>query len=375
MGTAQAKPAQGLFEKLSSIQLGGAKEKPVKFKKKDLIHIMRNMSTLIENGMTLPKALETIIKEKALKKYASVLDNIRVQVESGELFSTALERAGSVFTDIMINQIRVGERSGTLPDTIQRLTHQLENSDNLKSQIIKKLTYPVMLVTLGSGAVSFMLLFVVPTFQKTYEESGAKLPMITQVLIAAGELGTSYGWIVLLGMISLVVSIIVTRRSEPGKLWMDTWLLKIPVFGDWLKNLAVLQFMEVLGNLMEAGFTIVDALKVCAGSINNRAIRKSISELHAAILRGEKFSAELERMGNLFPPVVTQLVIIGEKTGTLAKSTRDIREHLQREVQRVTNAMLGTIEPVMTIGLAVCIGGIVLAIYLPMFDMIGTMNN
>jgi type II secretory pathway component PulF len=232
-----------------------------------------------------------------------------------------------------------------------------------------------MLVTLGSGAVSFMLLFVVPTFQKTYEESGAKLPMITQVLIAAGEIGTKYGWIVVLGIISLIVSTIVTRRSDSGRLWMDTWMLKIPVFGDWLKNLAVLQFMEVLGNLMEAGFTIVDALKVCAGSINNRAIRNSIADLHSAILRGERFSAELERHADLFPPVVTQLVIIGEKTGTLAKATKDIREHLHREVQRVTNAMLGTIEPVMTIGLAICIGGIVLAIYLPMFDMIGTMNN
>jgi type II secretory pathway component PulF len=375
MGTAQAKASEGLFQKLSNIKLGGGKAKKVKFKKKDLIHIMRNLSTLIENGMTLPKALQTIIREKALKKYSEVLDGVRVQVESGEMFSAALEKIGGIFTDIMINQIRVGERSGTLPDTIQRLTAQLENSDDLKGQIIKKLSYPVMLVTLGSGAVSFMLLFVVPTFQKTYEESGAKLPMITQVLIKAGELGTAYGWIVITAIVGLVVSIIVTRRSENGKLWMDTWMLKIPIFGEWLTNLAVLQFMDVLGNLMEAGFTIVDALKVCAGSINNRAIRKSISKLHSAILRGEKFSAELERLGDLFPPVVTQLVIIGEKTGTLAKSTKDIRAHLQREVQRVTNAMLGTIKPVMTIGLAICIGGIVLAIYLPMFDMIGAMNN
>jgi type II secretory pathway component PulF len=375
MGTASAKASSGLFQTLSNIQLGGSsKAKAVKFKKKDLVHIMRNMSTLLENGMTLPKALETIIKEKSLSKYSAVLDSIRVKVESGETFSGALGNS-EMFSEIMINQIRVGERSGTLPKTIQRLTEQLENSDNLKGQIIKKLSYPVMLVTLGSGAVSFMLLFVVPTFQKTYEESGAKLPMITQVLIAAGEIGTKYGWIVVLGIISLIVSTIVTRRSDSGRLWMDTWMLKIPVFGDWLKNLAVLQFMEVLGNLMEAGFTIVDALKVCAGSINNRAIRNSIADLHSAILRGERFSAELERHADLFPPVVTQLVIIGEKTGTLAKATKDIREHLHREVQRVTNAMLGTIEPVMTIGLAICIGGIVLAIYLPMFDMIGTMNN
>lgn len=156
---------------------------------------------------------------------------------------------------------------------------------------------------------------------------------------------------------------------------MDHFLLRIPFIGEWLKNIAVLQFMEVLGNLMEAGFTIVDALKVCAGSIGNRAVRKSVEQLHSAILRGERFSAELERHSDLFPPVVNQLVIVGEKTGTLSKATMDIRKHLSREVERTTNLLIGTIEPVLTIGLATCIGGILLAIYLPMFDMISAMNG
>lgn len=368
--------AQGILQKLASIQMGGPpKNKAVKFKKRDLIHMMRNISTLIENGLTLPKAIETISREKSLKRYAGLLDQVRIKLESGEMFSTALSQCGKTFSDLFINQIRVGERSGTLPDAIQRLTEQLERGDDLKARIIKKLAYPVMLVTVGSGAVSFMILYVVPTFEKTYAESGAKLPAITQLLISVGAFASAYGWLLILAAMLAVAGIIAVRRNPQGRLWMDHFLLRIPFIGEWLKNIAVLQFMEVLGNLMEAGFTIVDALKVCAGSIGNRAVRKSVEQLHSAILRGERFSAELERHSDLFPPVVNQLVIVGEKTGTLSKATMDIRKHLSREVERTTNLLIGTIEPVLTIGLATCIGGILLAIYLPMFDMISAMNG
>ena len=155
---------------------------------------------------------------------------------------------------------------------------------------------------------------------------------------------------------------------------MDTLLLKVPMLGQFFKNLAVLQFIEVLGNLMDAGFTIVEALKASTRAVGNRAIRKSIEEMHEAVTRGERFSKELARHGDLFPPVVNQLVVVGEKTGTLAKTTVHIREHLRREVETYTNVMVGTIEPVTTLGLASAIGCILLAIYLPMFDMINAMN-
>ncbi len=365
---------KSFLQTLAAIKIGGGTKQVGKIKKRDLIYMMRNVSTLIENGLTLPKAIETISQEKTLKHYAHLLDGIRMRVESGETFSGALQYAG-VFSELMIHQIRVGERSGTLPDTIKRITAQLESADNLKGMIVKKLAYPTMLVTLGSGAVTFMLLYVVPTFEKTYAESGAQLPMITRVLIQTGQFGTAYGWLVLVALGGLIASVVSVRRNPQGRLWMDTTLLKAPLLGDWLRNIAVLQFVEVLGNLMESGFTIVDALKVSGGSISNRAVRRSVEQLHAAVMRGERFSAELQRHGDLFPPIVNQLVIVGEKTGTLSKATQDIRKHLEREVHRYTNLLLGMTEPVLTVGLATCIGGILLAIYLPMFDMIGAMDG
>ncbi len=368
------KPAEKNFlQMLASIQIGSSTKK-VKIKKRDLIFIMRNIATLTENGLSLPKALETICKEKSLKKYSAMLGDIRQTVENGDTFSGALTKYKAAFGELFISQIKVGEKSGTLPATLERLTQQLEHADNLKSTIIKKLSYPALLCVAGTGAVSFMILYVVPTFEKTYKESGAKLPAVTQFLIDVGHVAKNYGWMIVLGIIVSVVSWILARRTPATRLLIDRYLLNVPMVGDCLKNFAVLQFMEVLGNLMEAGFTVADALESCAKSINNRAVRQSVENLHSAVLRGERFSSELEKHGDLFPPIVNQLIIVGEKTGTLGKATLNIKAHLKREVERYLSIMIGSIEPIMTAALAAAIGTILLAIYLPMFDMIGNMK-
>ncbi|MGI8982627.1 MAG: type II secretion system F family protein [Pirellulaceae bacterium] len=365
--------AKNFLQQLASIQLGGASQK-VKIKKRDMIFILRNIATLTENGLSLPKALETICKEKSLKKYSGMLGDIRQTVENGDNFSGGLLKYKDSFGELLISQIKIGEKSGTLPATLERLTQQLEHADNLKSTVIKKLSYPALLCVAGTGAVSFMILYVVPTFEKTYKESGAKLPAVTQFLIDVGHFAKYYGWMMVLGLVVSVVGWIIARRTPSSRLVIDRYLLRVPMVGDCLKNFAVLQFMEVLGNLMEAGFTMADALQSCAKAINNRAVRKSVEELHGAVLRGERFSSELEKHGDLFPPIVNQLIIVGEKTGTLGKATQNIRVHLKREVERYLSIMIGSIEPIMTVGLAAAIGTILLAIYLPMFDMIGSMK-
>jgi type IV pilus assembly protein PilC len=156
---------------------------------------------------------------------------------------------------------------------------------------------------------------------------------------------------------------------------MDRAILHMPLLGHWFRDLAVLQFMDVLGILLDSGYTVVEALGSSADAISNMAVKKSVQGLRDAVTRGERFSRELDKQGDLFPPVVSQLVIIGEKTGNLAKSTAFIRVHLRREIERTTNILVGTIEPILTIGMACVIGGILLAIYLPMFDMISAMNG
>jgi len=373
--SAAAKPSLGLFARLHSIKIGGSNaSQATKIKRRDLSYIIRNLATLVGNGLSLPKALGTIARERSLRKYASQLEVIRRRVETGESFSSALAQFPETFTEVMINQIHVGERAGTLAATLLRLTEQLDSADNLKARVLKKLSYPIVLVVVGGLAVTFMLLFVIPVFEKTYAGSGVPLPMITQVMIYGGDFLSSYGIVLVFLAVAGAIGYRYARNNPIAARKMDAWLLRTPVVGDWFRDMAVLQFMEVLGNLLEAGFTVADALRVSAGSVTNRAVRHSVGELHSAVVRGERFSLELDRHDELFPPIVNQLVIVGEKTGTLAKATAEIRNHLQRQIERTTNVMVGTIEPVLTISLAAMIGCILLAIYLPMFDMIGAMN-
>ena len=341
----------------------------------EMVFVLRNLSTLLENGVPLPKALHAVSRVDSMRKHFYLLDTLRRKVEMGETFSTALAEFPETFGNLMVNQIRVGERAGTLAETLQQVTQQQEQANNLRSHIIKKLAYPIVLAIMGTLVVTFMLVFVVPTFEETYADSKIPLPYITQFLIAVGRFATSYGWILLVGLAVAILAIKQSRRNQSTAYAMDLWLLKLPYFGPWLRDLAVLQLMDVLGNLMEAGFLLAEALGICADSVGNRAVKKSVTDLQTAIQRGERFSRELERHGDMFPPVVSQLVIIGEQTGKLVRSTAYIREHLRREIERKTTIMVGTIEPVLTISLAGCIAVILLAIYLPMFDMIGTVNK
>lgn len=371
---APARTAQGggLAALFASLHGGkGTSKKVHAIRRRELTFILRNLATLIENGVSLPKALATIAKEKTLERHSALLDGIRRRVETGETFSGALAAYPDTFTDLMVNQIRVGERSGTLADTLGQVTEQQEKMNALRSLVVKKLSYPVLLLVMGTGVVSFMLMFVVPVFQETYADAGIPLPWVTRFLIGVGVAAKSYYWMVLLAVAAAILGIKQYRHNPDNAYKMDRQLLKVPLAGSWLRDIAVLQLMDVLGNLMESGFKLAEGLGVCAGSVGNRAVRKSVVELQAAVNRGERFSREIERHGDMFPPIVSQLVIIGEQTGNLAKATRHIREHLRQEIERNTNIMVGTIEPVLTISLAAAIGIILLAVYLPMFDMIG----
>lgn len=363
----------GFLKKLSEIQIGGGGG--LSIKRKDMVYLFRNLATLLENGLPLAKALGTLRAEKALKKYFKLFDALERSVQQGSTLSAAMAKFPGAFPELLLNQIKIGEQTGTLVPTIGRLTKQLENGAQIKSKIIKKLTYPALLSTAGSGAVTFMILVVVPTFQKMYSESKAKLPAITEFLIAVGDIAKNYLAIILMALVATIVGAVTLFRNPVGRQWIDGAMLKIPLLESWVRSIAVLQFTEVLGNMMEAGFTLADALPHTAKGITNTVVKKSVQDLHAAVLRGERFSKELERRSDIFPPVVLQLVVIGERTGCLTKTTRQIREHLQREVERYTAIMLGSIEPIMTFGLATVIGGILLAVYLPMFDMIGAMNH
>jgi type IV pilus assembly protein PilC len=350
------------------------KSEQQKLKTRDLVFILRNLATLTESGVSLPKALGTLAEEKALDKHREMLQAIRRHLENGESFSTALAHFGAVFDTVMVNQIKVGEHSGTLCETLTTIARHREDSHRLRAEITRKLAYPILLVVMGTAVITFLLTYVIPVFEETYESAHVPLPFITRLLIAVGGAAKSYGWIAL-GLVAVGVIVLRQLRKRADLAHkMDAKILQMPVFGNWLRDIAVLQLMEVLGSLMEAGYTLAEALGEAAQAVSNRAIRHSVRNLQNAVRRGEKFSRELERHGETFPPIVSQLVIVGEQTGTLTRATSHIRDHLQREIERKTNLFVGTIEPTLTISLAAAIAAILMAIYLPMFDMVNTIK-
>jgi len=341
-----------------------------KIKRRDLVYILRNLATLTGSGVSLPKAIGTLSDEKTLQEHRPMLLSIRRHMENGESFSSALARCGDKFDTIMVNQIKVGERSGTLPEVLNSIATQCDESNRLRSEVIRKLSYPIVLVTLGFCVITFLLLYVVPVFDETYSKAKVPLPWITQMLMFVGAVVKIAGGPALVVLVAAILVIRHLRKRPAVAYQMDLSVLHWPIVGHWVRDIAVLRLMEIVGNLLEAGFTLADALGESIQSIHNRAVQQGVRDLQSAVRRGERFSREIERHEELFPPIVSQLVIIGEQTGTLPNATKNICEHLQREIRRKTNLFVGTLEPVLTISLAVAVAVILLAIYLPMFDMI-----
>jgi type II secretory pathway component PulF len=339
-------------------------------KANELTFILRNLATLVGNGVPLPRALATLAQEDALSRHRDVIDAIRRKVETGAPFSAAMLEIPGVCDRLTASQMRIGERAGTLAETLRHLAQQRKKARELRSQIIKKIAYPAMLVVLGSGLITFLLLYVVPVFEQTYAEAHVPLPVVTQLLISVGALAKRYFIAGIAAVAGLILVIVQLRRNDQFAAGMDQMLLRAPLAGRWLRDIAVLQLMDALNTLLNAGFTLAEALRQTAESVNNRAVRRGVRSLMSAVERGERFSRELERLSDLFPPIVNQLVVVGESTGQLGRATDDICEHLRREIERKTSLMVGALEPILTISLAAAIALILLAIYLPMFDMV-----
>lgn len=341
---------------------------------KEVTLILRNLATLTSNGVSLPRAIGALAEEKSLEKRRESLNALRRRIESGTTFSNALVDFDVAFDKITVSQIRVGERAGTLPDTLLQVADQREKAGKIQEDIVKKLAYPVVLASVGSAVVGFLLCYVVPVFKKTYDSANVPLPAITQVMIDIGAIAQGYWWAFLILGVGSPLLIRQLRQNDAFALKMDARLLKVPLLGPWLRDMALLQLMEVLGSLMEAGFTLAESLDEAADSVRNRAMKSGVHSLRKAVQHGERFSREVERQEDLFSPMVSQLVIVGEQTGKLTRSTRQIRVLLEEEIQRKTDIAIGVIEPVLTISMAAAVAVILLAIYLPMFDMINTVG-
>ncbi len=361
----------GFLRKLHSIELGSKKRggDSTRIKPAALSDMLRMLLMLLENGLSLPKALASLAADRSSAKYRNVLVRLRMTIEAGGLLSDAMQRYPRTFSAMQVQQIRIGEKSGSLEKALSRVCEQLERSVALKKRIIKKVSYPVLITLAGAGLMIFMCVVVVPEFETVYASSGVELPAVTRVVTGMSRQVIHNGWMVVPFGIAIVVSISIIRSRPKLARLADAILLKLPLIGPWLRDIAVLQFVEGMSSMVECGYNPVDAVQVAVECVRNREVKAAVEQVKRSVQRGERLSKQLESHENFFSANVCQLVAVGEQSGDFPKALHGACDHLRERLETRIDATVGLLEPTLTILLAIAIGGIVLSIYTPMFHM------
>ena len=365
-----------LLDKLRSIKLDLDARDPAKIRvpQRDLASILCNLAMMTRSGLSLPKALDAMSRERALQRYSWMLQLMKRRIEQGESFSRTLALFPRTFSSLVVQQIRVGERTGDMACTLERIAEQAARRGTLRRQLVKRLSYPALVAFSGMGLVIFMMTVVVPQFEEVYADSSATLPWATVFVSGVSRALYRYGWVIPLFLGAVIATLVMIRRHAELGVKFDAAVLRLPVVGGWLRDYAVLQFMDSMGTMIESGFVPLEAIQSSLSAIGNRAVRESVGKIRRSLIRGGRLSDELNRTDAIFPPTVSQLMTVGEATGDLVRATQGVRDLLERKIKDRMDATLGVIEPALTVLLAVLIGFIVLAIYLPMFGMIDALE-
>jgi type IV pilus assembly protein PilC len=294
---------------------------------------------------------------------------LRGTIEAGGTLSEAMSHFPRTFTPMQIQQIRIGERSGTMEKAIAHVCEQVERQVKLRKRIIKKTSYPILITVAGFGLMVFMCVVVVPEFETVYNSSGVELPWVTRVVTGTSRNIIRWGWLAVPFVAAVLGAWKIARSHARVSARIDALLLRLPLVGAWFRDLAVLQFAEAASSMVQCGYKPVDAVKVSAACVRNRAVRMAVEDIQRGLLRGERLSTELNRYERYFSATMCQLVAVGEQSGDFPKAMQGTCEHLRERLETRIDATVGMLEPSLTILLAAMIGGIVLSIYTPMFHM------
>ena len=345
------------------------KKKPGKVAMRDIVIFTRMFSTMINSGLPLVQAMGILAEQSENPALREVTKQVVFDVESGNTVADALRKHPNAFSELYVNMVAAGEAGGILDTILMRLAVFMEKNDALVRKVKGAMIYPGVIMTVAGGAISVLLLFVIPTFQRMFSEAGIALPLPTQIVIGLSEALQAY-WYVVIGVIAAAVWFIKKYyATQNGKLVIDRLMLNAPVLGDVLRKSAVSRFTRTLGTLIGSGVSILDGLEITAKTSGNRVIQDAIMESRSSIAGGETISAPLKRSG-VFPPMVVSMINVGEQTGGLDEMLSKIADFYDEEVDAAVSGLLALMEPVMIVFLGVVVGGMVVAMYLPIFDMV-----
>ena len=338
---------------------------PEKAKLKDLSVFSRQFATMVNSGLPLLRSLAILEEQTGSKYLAKVVGQVRLEVEQGSSLSGALARHPRAFSDLYVSMVKAGETAGTLDDVLLRLADTLEREVTLRRQIKSAMTYPIVVTGLVIVILTAMLVFVVPTFKDLYTQLGGTLPLPTRILVGISDVVRSY-FLIVVGVIVALAFVFRWWKRGRGRLAWDKFKLKIPIFGKLFHKSALSRFARTLSVLNRSGVPILQALEIVQDTVGNQVVANAVKDLQAGVKEGESIAAPLARH-SVFPPMVVQMMAVGEETGALDTMLEKIANFYDEEVEATVESLTALIEPVLIAVVGGAVGAIVIALYLPTF--------
>ncbi|MGA2463114.1 MAG: type II secretion system F family protein [Thermodesulfobacteriota bacterium] len=339
-----------------------------KVKQRSIGIFTRQLATMIDAGLPLVQSLEILSSQQDDKVFKEIIRGIREDVESGSTFAGALKKYPTTFNELFTNLVVAGEEGGILDTILTRLSNYIEKAEALKKKVKSALVYPTTIVGVAVIVVMILMIFVIPVFETMFKSAGQSLPLPTLITLGLSKLIKKYVVIIIPGLILCFYLFRKYYQTEKGKTLFDFLLLKSPVFGPLFQKIAVARFSRTLGTLVSSGVPILDGLNIVSKASGNKIIETAILNARASIREGETISEPLGRSGN-FPPMVIQMISVGESTGALDSMLSKIADFYEEEVDVAVGNLTSLLEPLLMVFLGLVIGGVVISMYLPIFQM------
>jgi len=354
-----------LFENIKFLQ--------PKVKEADVILFARQFSTMIDAGLPIIQCLDILYNQQKNTTFKKMLKQIKESVEGGATLAEALKKFPKHFDDLFVNMIAAGEAGGILDAILRRLAAYMEKAARLKAKVKGAMTYPLVTLAIAIIVLAVILVFVIPVFEEMFADFGSELPGPTKLVVAASDLVKSKILYLIGAGILFMIAFKKYYATEKGRDMIDALVLKLPVFGMLLRKVAVAKFTRTMGTMLGSGVAILEALDIVAKTSGTRTIEKAIYNVRSGIAEGRTMADPLNESG-VFPPMVCQMISVGESTGALDAMLEKIADFYDEEVDQAVDNMTALIEPIMLVFLGVTIGGLVIAMYLPIFKMAGAIQ-
>lgn len=339
-----------------------------RIKNKHVMVFTRQFATLIDAGLPIIRSLAILSEQVESMIFKEKIQQISRDIEAGGTLSDALSKHPKTFDNLYVNMVRAGEIGGVLEAVLNKIAEFLEKRQAIIGKVRSAMMYPLVVVVLAAGIVAFILVFIVPKFKDIYDQLGAELPGPTQMLVTAGNILMNQTIWVVLGLVLFFFIFKKINATKEGKLVIDRMKLKVPVFGQLFRKTAIVRFSGTLSTLITSGVPILQALDICRETSGNEVVTRALNDVYDSVKEGESIHEPLSKC-KVFPPLVVHMVAVGEETGAIDQMLTKVAEAYEREVDDTVNALTSILEPVLIVFLGVIVGAIVIALYLPLFNI------